>query len=367
MSKLNLRKTIQTVIAEEQEILGQTKLIPLSQVNKPAAKAAIALGGKKDDNEQDDVVAGSEVTVPVNKMRASQKEIRKDKAFGMAIGFLTKNKWSNINLQSIISNDTPAYIMDGHHRWAAVFLIDPKASIIATKLELPGEALVSVLNVVTAGGFQRAGNTGQGDVKEFTGSKLKPIIDAAIADGIKGEYPLTAEQVKKALGNMPGANGDSTKGIELMLKNADSLPKQIMPNAPSRVEMPVIGLAQVKKVKEFLGRGSFDIKPPYSPDVQTALDKNAPKINELKLTSYGVKSLLKAVFNRLDLLPKLGFDKFKDVIHHIKYGDQEEQEEIRSKLRQLGVNVVYESKQDKLRKLVREEVAKIIKGKKQTK
>jgi hypothetical protein len=367
MSKLNLRKTIQTVIAEEQEILGQTKLIPLSQINKLAAKAAIALGGKKDDNEQDDVVAGSEVTVPVNKMRASQKEIRKDKAFGMAIGFLTKNKWSNINLQSIISNDTPAYIMDGHHRWAAVFLIDPKASIIATKLELPGEALVSVLNVVTVGGFQRAGNTGQGDVKEFTGSKLKPIIDAAIAKGIQGEFPVTAEQVKKALGNMPGANGDFTKGIELMLKNADSLPKQIMPNAPSRVEMPVIGLAQVKKVKEFLARGSFDIKPPYSPDVQAALGKNTVKVNELRLTSYGVKDLLKAIFNRLDLLPKLGFDKFKHVIHHLKYGDQEEQNDLVKRLKELGVNVVYESKEDKLRKLVREEVAKIIKGKKQTK
>ena len=367
MSKLNLRKTIQTVIAEEQEILGQTKLIPLSQINKLAAKAAIALGGKKDDNEQDDVVAGSEVTVPVNKMRASQKEIRKDKAFGMAIGFLTKNKWSNINLQSIISNDTPAYIMDGHHRWAAVFLIDPKASIIATKLELPGEALVSVLNVVTVGGFQRAGNTGQGDVKEFTGSKLKPIIDAAIAKGIQGEFPVTAEQVKKALGNMPGANGDFTKGIELMLKNADSLPKQIMPNAPTRVEMPVIGLAQVKKVKEFLARGSFDIKPPYSPDVQAALGKNTVKVNELRLTSYGVKDLLKAIFNRLDLLPKLGFDKFKHVIHHLKYGDQEEQNDLVKRLKELGVNVVYESKEDKLRKLVREEVAKIIKGKKQTK
>jgi hypothetical protein len=67
------------------------------------------------------------------------------------------------------------------------------------------------------------------------------------------------------------------------------------------------------------------------------------KIDELRLTSYGVKALLKAVNNRLDLLPKLGFDKFKDVIHHLKYGDQEEQNELRDKLKQLGVNVAYES------------------------
>lgn len=66
-------------------------------------------------------------------------------------------------------------------------------------------------------------------------------------------------------------------------------------------------------------------------------------INELKLTSHGVKDLLKAINNRLDLLPQLGFDKFKDVIHYLKYGDQEEQKELQDKLKELGVNVAYES------------------------
>jgi hypothetical protein len=71
--------------------------------------------------------------------------------------------------------------------------------------------------------------------------------------------------------------------------------------------------------------------------------KESLKIDELRLTSYGVKDLLKAVNNRLDLLPQLGFDKFKDVIHHLKYGDQEEQNELRDKLKELGVDVAYEA------------------------
>jgi hypothetical protein len=71
--------------------------------------------------------------------------------------------------------------------------------------------------------------------------------------------------------------------------------------------------------------------------------KESLKIDELRLTSYGVKDLLKAIQSRLDLLPQLGFDKFKDVIHHLKYGDQEEQNELRDKLKELGVNVAYES------------------------
>ena len=78
----------------------------------------------------------------------------------------------------------------------------------------------------------------------------------------------------------------------------------------------------------------------FSPDM---IKYESLEIDELKLTSYGVKDLLKAVLNRLDLLPQLGFDKFTDVIHHLKYGDQEEQREIHDKLKELGVNVVYES------------------------
>ena len=79
----------------------------------------------------------------------------------------------------------------------------------------------------------------------------------------------------------------------------------------------------------------------FNPDM---IKYESLKIDELRLTSYGVKDLLKAVNNRLDLLPQLGFDKFKDVIHHLKYGDQEEQNELRDKLKELGVNVAYESK-----------------------
>jgi hypothetical protein len=85
----------------------------------------------------------------------------------------------------------------------------------------------------------------------------------------------------------------------------------------------------------------------YTKSLQKEIDvviKESLKIDELRLTSYGVKDLLKAVNNRLDLLPQLGFDKFKDVIHHLKYGDQEEQNELRDKLKELGVDVAYESK-----------------------
>jgi hypothetical protein len=135
-----------------------------------------------------------------------------------------------------------------------------------------------------------------------------------------------------------------------------------MPGAPDRVDMPVIGPEEVQKIANVIKNGVVDFTKPYSPNT-----KLQESMNELKLSSYGVKDILKAIFNRIDLLPKLGFSKFKDVIYYLKDGDQEEQSALENKLKQLGVNVVYESKETQLRKLVREEVAKVIKSRNQTK
>jgi hypothetical protein len=62
-------------------------------------------------------------------------------------------------------------------------------------------------------------------------------------------------------------------------------------------------------------------------------------INELKLSSYGVKELLRAIFDHPEILPKLHFRKFRDVIDYMKSADQEEQEELEQKVIALGIKV----------------------------
>jgi len=86
--------------------------------------------------------------------------------------------------------------------------------------------------------------------------------------------------------------------------------------------------------------------------------------NELTLTSAGVKDILKAVLNHLELLPKLGFKKFKDVIEYLRYADQDDQKHLEDELKALGVNVVYESKESLVRRVIKEEVAKMLKKRK---
>lgn len=272
-------------LMEDDEILGKTGVTKLSAVDKDLAKAAVMnSAGRKDGDQGDDVVAGAKKSIAVSDLRASQTEIRKDKAISMAVSFLLKGNYDNADLGAIVSGDKPAYIMDGHHRWAATYLIDPKAKLQVTQIELPGQALVSALNVVTVGGLGKIkGNTGEGSVKEFTGANIGELLDQYLKEGIPGKEdkdnpknsvpPTPPEKVKEALGKVPGANGNSDKGKNIMMKNADALPKKIMLGAPPRVEMPVIDPKAVKLVQALLQKGAIDIKPPYSQVVKDKLPK----------------------------------------------------------------------------------------------
>jgi len=260
----------------EEPILGKTGVVGLSKIDKDQAQAAMG-SGAEDGDTGDDKVAGGKTKIAVGKLKPAQTELIKGKAFGMLVDFLLRNKYKNADLGNIVSNDN--YIMDGHHRWAAIFLIDPKSSVNVTQIDLPGQALVTVLNTVTVGrmGISK-GNVGKGNIADFTGAELEKSIDDAMANGIPGEFPKTVEEVTKALGLVPGANGDAEAGKQLVMKNADAMPKQKMPGAPARVEMPVIDADKVALVQKQLEKGMIDIRPPFSSDVSVTMKEHFQKI-----------------------------------------------------------------------------------------
>ncbi len=259
---------------DDDEIFGKPadKAIPLSAIDKKAAQFANAGGGTKDDNADDDKVASSKVSVAAAKLKPSQKEVVPAKAVAFAILALLKKApmqdGPGGDLQAIISNDN--YIMDGHHRWAATFLCDPSATLDATRIDLPGGALVTSLNVVTTG-MGRKGNTGAGDISKFGGKPVEDEIRAAAEKGIKG---ATAEECTQALTDWAGSVDDAVKK---MLANAAKMPKAIPSWAPKRVDMPVINAPEVAAVAKKIAAGSVDIKPPYSPEVDKRLNPSGAK------------------------------------------------------------------------------------------
>lgn len=60
--------------------------------------------------------------IPVGKLKATQSEIKASKTFGMADAHL-KGNFPSIADKIVVSRD--GYILDGHHRWAALLTISP--------------------------------------------------------------------------------------------------------------------------------------------------------------------------------------------------------------------------------------------------
>ncbi len=254
---------------EDDEIFGASgKAIPLSAVPADAAKAAYK-GGKLDGDDKDDAVPSSKVSVAAGKLKPSQKEVIPQKAVEFAFSAIMKIKPMESgpggDLQAIISNDD--YIMDGHHRWAATFLVDPSAALQATKIDLPGAALVTALNVVTKG-LGRGGNSGKGDISQFGGKAIEDAIDAVLANGYWAQSD--AEKCKAAFEEWGGGSVEEAK--KKMVANAAKMPKGIPGWAPNRVDMPVINAPEVATIAKAIAAGAIDIKPPYGPDVKDKLE-----------------------------------------------------------------------------------------------
>lgn len=267
-------------VREAEQALGTNSPQGLDSIDISTAKAAVS-GGHKDGNKEDDQVAGKKVSIAVGALRPAQTEIIKNVAFSIAVQQLLTGEYKNADMGNIVSNDN--YIMDGHHRWAGISLISPNAKVTVTKVDLPGGALVTALNLYTKGALGiTKGNPGKGSVAEFTGDNFEGIISQAMKNGFEGEHPKTAEQVNKALSLIPGAEGDANVGKRIMKNNADKLPKEILPGAPERVQMPVINKNQVAKVKDALAAGQIDIEEPFSQGVKPVNESIFPLWNKIK-------------------------------------------------------------------------------------
>jgi len=263
-----------------EDSFGSNKAIPLSQIPDDAAKAALD-AGKKDKNDKDDVATAGESSVAVGSLKPMQKEVIPEKALAFAIGFAKDGKPDLNNMEAITSAD--GYIMDGHHRWAARTLLDPGASVKVSKVDMPADDVVTALNIYTkAKGLK--GNPGKGDVAQFV-SLIPGAIDTFVTKGTD-QFPLNGmkpEEIKAIITDKIG-DGDFEKGKAKLIANAKKLPTDIHPNAPSRVEMPVIDAAKgdLKTVLSKLNTGEIDFKEPFSQDVKTANSKLKENIQEIK-------------------------------------------------------------------------------------
>jgi len=274
MSNIKLRNIILPILLEKL-VLGTDKVIPLDAIDPELAKAVIG-GGFQDGMITDDQIEAQKISVSVKDLKPAQQEVILEKALEMCLNNLITGQPDLDDLGGIISDDD--YIMDGHHRWSSSFLQNPENIIKVTKVEIPGPALVSALNVITVGKLGvTKGNAGEGNVSEFTGENIRKVITKFIKNGT---YQLSKEQVVEALRLMPNSNGDINTAIRLLSRHADMLPKDIMRGAPPRNQMPVVDTKYVPLIRKMFASGAFDIKEPYSPKVK----KNISNMGALNAT-----------------------------------------------------------------------------------
>jgi len=90
-----------------------------------------------------------ESEIAVGKLKATQSELHMPIVHKLAQGH-TEGARKNLRMPVITSSD--GYVLDGHHRWAALHAQDPKSTIRQVRIDLPITALLK-----EAGSFQKVG------------------------------------------------------------------------------------------------------------------------------------------------------------------------------------------------------------------
>ena len=123
--------------------------------------------------------------------------------------------------------------------------------------------------VITKGKWRvMIGKPGKGSIDKFTSSNVREMLTSFTEEGIKGEFPWSAEDVKGVLAK---AFGSVEKGIATMSSNAKLISKRVPGWAPGRKDMPVIDPGNVPATVKMIKRGEVDHRSPHAEDLQGGL------------------------------------------------------------------------------------------------
>jgi hypothetical protein len=98
------------------------------------------------------------------------------------------------------------------------------------------------------------------------------------------QWPMkdkTPEEIKALLLTKLG-DGDFEKGKATLIANSKKLKTEIHPNAPSRIDMPVINAktGDLKAVLNKLKAGELDFKEPFAPETKAGMGKKEEPVKE---------------------------------------------------------------------------------------
>ena len=125
----------------------------------------------------------------------------------------------------LISEDN--HIIDGHHRWAAAFLINPKCKMDVTQIQLPIEYALPIINTILNAKDENIDDTGDYSInifdiedwkKDRIYKKINSIISKTIKNGIElGDDKKKSEEAWK-INEKLDINSNETKSFYKNIK-----------------------------------------------------------------------------------------------------------------------------------------------------
>lgn len=279
MGKMNLESLMSNMRSNQKEVL------------------AAALTGDKDGNIDDqdklDIVATG---LPVESLRPTQNEVVIEKSLPYTLtnpksfkNMLTTNGPQAVGKpgeNDAIVTLNGKYVIDGHHRWSALFCFNPGASIQTFDIQAPDVNPSRMLKAAQVS-IWSAGNAPPepgGGVNLFKASKkdIKNTVDTYVTDELAAQFiellkdPAVADTIKNNSG-LEFKGGTNPKKLKDFLSdyidsNVRTLKtKTPIANATARPFMPqtdkvgpVSQAAGTPKGLEALAQGKVDILPPFA-------------------------------------------------------------------------------------------------------
>lgn len=142
----------------------------------------------------------SEVTVPTESLRPSQREVYLDKILNILLTFSSFRE--QVLSRHIFSPDifwsNDGYILDGHHRWAGAFILRSCSAITGTQLNLPIHQAIPLLDILFPAGDPtlRETNIWNHPLSPHTLTyHLSKIVDKGYVDSSGNVYKATPEEL----------------------------------------------------------------------------------------------------------------------------------------------------------------------------
>jgi len=245
--------------------------LKLSDAAEAAGEEAekLATGGDDDGEKPDDVVKASEGEVPVSKLKPSQSSMNIEKAVAFAIAAIRSVEpfagGPGGDLGAIITSDN--HIMDGHHRWIASGMVDPKSKVGGYVVEFPAKQMIAALNMITVKLGITQGKPGSGGFDQFNEAGIKTVLDKYVNEGVwsaDGE----PQKVVEACETFTGKQGAEAveEAAKQMAVNVAQLTLAVPDGFPERPDMPVIskGKGHLQVAIDLLRSGQVDLNEPYA-------------------------------------------------------------------------------------------------------